>query len=138
MMENQNVRVGVGVFFLRDGKVLVGLRQGAHGANTWSLPGGHLEFSESIEDCAQREVIEETGLTIGSVRAIGFTNDIFLKEDKHYITLFVAADSLSGEAERREPEKSLEWRWVTWPEIPTPIFLPLQNFIQAGMSPLKK
>ena len=57
-------RVGVGVFVLRDGLVLLGLRRGAHGAGTWALPGGHLEFGEAVEHCAAREVHEETGLNM--------------------------------------------------------------------------
>ena len=60
MAENKIVRVGVGVFVWRDGRFIMGQRLGSHGANTWSVPGGHLEFGESWEDCAIREVKEET------------------------------------------------------------------------------
>jgi len=56
---------------------------------TWALPGGHLEFNESIEACAEREVLEETGLNVGHFRFLTATNDIMLAEGKHYVTLFV-------------------------------------------------
>lgn len=136
-MSDQEVRVGVGVFVIRDGKILVGHRIGSHGSKTWSLPGGHLEFGESVEACAKREVFEETGLGIGKVRSVGFTNDIFQTENKHYVTLFVAAAYVSGEPELKEPTKSLEWRWVEWPNIPQPIFLPLENFMKSRLSPFQ-
>lgn len=41
-------RVGIGVFIFKDGKFLIGHRHGSHGADTWALPGGHLDFGESF------------------------------------------------------------------------------------------
>jgi len=41
--------IGVGVCVVKDGKVLLGKRQNAHGDGCWCFPGGHLEFKESIE-----------------------------------------------------------------------------------------
>ena len=59
-MSQQIPRVGIAVFIFKDGKFLMGRRKGAHGEDTWSVPGGHLEFGEMIEDGARREVEEET------------------------------------------------------------------------------
>ncbi len=61
-MNNNIPLVGVGVIVIRNGGILLGKRIGSHGAGTWALPGGHLEYAERIEDCAAREVLEETGL----------------------------------------------------------------------------
>jgi len=41
-------RVGLGVLIIKDGKVLLGRRKGAHGEGTWAPPGGHLECGESF------------------------------------------------------------------------------------------
>lgn len=61
----EKVGVGVGVFVVRDDKTfLMGKRQNAHGHDSWSVPGGWLEFGETWEDAAKREVLEETGLKI--------------------------------------------------------------------------
>lgn len=42
--------------------MLLGKRAGSHGDGTWAPAGGHLEFGESIEACARREVRQATGL----------------------------------------------------------------------------
>lgn len=134
-IQARNPRVGVGVVVLREGRVLLGLRQGSHGAGTWALPGGHLEFGESVEQCAARETLEETGLVIEQVRPGPFTNDVMAAEDKHYVTLFVVADAVTGEPELREPQKCLRWAWFDWTDLPEPLFQPLQTLKRSGYAP---
>ena len=51
-MEQKIPKVGVGVIVRREGRILLGKRKGSHGENTWAPPGGHLEFMESVEECA--------------------------------------------------------------------------------------
>lgn len=80
-------KVGVGVLIINDSKMLLGKRKNSHGQGTWAPPGGHLEFGETLEECAKRELLEETGLIAESVKKLWFTNDIHLQEDKHYITI---------------------------------------------------
>lgn len=128
-------KVGVGVIVMRDGKVLMHERIGSHGANTWSFPGGHLEFGEAIEDCARREVREETGLEIAKLRIGPYTNDVFAGEGKHYVTLFVLADWVRGEAQVLEPEKCERWEWREWTNMPEPLFLPIRHLRKQGFNP---
>jgi 8-oxo-dGTP diphosphatase len=115
--------------------VLLGQRKGAHGTGTWAFPGGHLELGESIEACAQREVLEETGLKVGNIRHQAFTNDIFTRENKHYATLFVRADYESGEPGIMEPDKCDQWAWFSWGQFPSPLFLSLKNLLAQGFTP---
>lgn len=129
------VRVGVAAIVLRDSKVLIGRRKGAHGAGTWGLPGGHLEFGESVEACAMREVFEETGLRVAITGPAGFTNDVFLDEGRHYVTLFVLARCGAGEAQVREPDKCAVWEWREWDDLPRPLFRPLQSLVDSGYTP---
>lgn len=126
---DHTVRVGVAVIVMRDNKILLGERIGAHGANTWATPGGHLEFGETVEQCAIREVLEETGLNVSHIRKLDFTNDIFSAEKKHYITLYVQADYEGGEPTNKEPNKCLQWRWCDVHNLPSPLFTSLKNYI---------
>ncbi len=118
------VRVGVGVFVWKDGKFLIGQRQGSHGADTWSLPGGHLEFNETWEQCAAREVLEETGLTINNIQFLAVTNDIFTDEIKHYVTIWIKSDWKSGQPTITEPDKFIRLEWRSFDALPEPLFLP--------------
>jgi len=134
-MEKERPKIGIGVCVIKDGKVLFGKRKNAHGQGSWCFPGGHLELNENIEDCAKREVLEETGLSIKNLRFGPYTNDIFEKEGKHYATLFVIADYDSGELKLMEPEKCEKWDWFKWEELPQPLFLSVQNLLKGKYNP---
>ncbi len=131
---NKEVRVGVAAVILREGRVLLGERTGSHGANTWATPGGHLELGESIEECAKRETLEETGLVVNSFKKLSFTNDIFEKENKHYVTLYVVASCSNGEPQVMEPGKCKQWKWFELDELPEPLFLPLTNLLKEPVN----
>ncbi|MFZ1987547.1 MAG: NUDIX hydrolase [Minisyncoccia bacterium] len=135
-MQKDGPKVGVGVIVKKDGKVLVGQRKSSHGQGTWSFPGGHLEFGETVVQCALRETKEETGLSVKNAAFVTFTEDFFSGE-KHYVTLFVSADYDGGEVEIMEPEKWQEWKWFSWSELPEPLFLSFQNLLKQGYSPFE-
>lgn len=121
------VRVGVGAFVLSSSQqspqnptFLIGKRLGSHGAGTYALPGGHLEFGETPEECAAREVLEETGLEVKNVRFLTATNDILEKEGKHYVTMFMVCERSNEEEEEprvTEPDKCEGWEWSSWEEL---------------------
>lgn len=128
-------KIGVSAIVMRDGKVLVGKRRGAHGPGTWSFPGGHLEFGEELEDAVRRETLEEAGIKIKNLRFAAVTNDIHETERKHYITVFFACDYDSGQVNVMEPETCEEWRWAEWTKLPEPLFLPNRNLLKSGYDP---
>ncbi len=121
----RRVIVGLGVLVIRDGKVLVGKRKGAHGSGKWAFPGGHQDFGESWEVCGPREVEEETGMTVKFryfdpdrlQKFLCVTDDHMVEDDKHYNTVYIVCDWVSGEPELKEPDKCEGWEWVTFREI---------------------
>jgi 8-oxo-dGTP diphosphatase len=125
--------VGVGVLVLREGDVLLGLRRGSHGAGTWSPPGGHLEFGEEPETCARRETLEESGIAIDDCEFVGITNDIFVAESRHYVTLFYRARAWRGSPTVLEPEKCDAWQWWPLDALPENLFLPLRHMLDKGL-----
>lgn len=117
-------RVGIGVMMQNEtGEVLLGLRQGSHGAGEWSFPGGHLEWGETVFETAVREVKEETGLSVGKMELISVADEMrYIKTDnKHYLNIGVRAEYAGGEPQVREPEKCKEWRWFSLNNLPEKI-----------------
>ena len=111
-------------------QLLLGKRISAHSENSWQFPGGHLEFGETVEACARREAEEEAGIIIGNITPSGYTNDVFIDADKHYVTLFVSADYESGKLTVMEPDKCDQWQWFAWNQLPEPLFMPIRNFLK--------
>lgn len=135
---DQAPRVGLGVLIVKDHKILLGKRMNSHGHCSWSLPGGHLEFGESLEECARREVMEETGLETHPAKFVTITNDIFLEEQKHYVSILMVAQYKNGSLTLKEPDKCERWEWFDWKKLPSPLFLPLHNLVSNGMFPVEQ
>ena len=113
-------QVGVGVVFVREGKVFLAKRQGSHGEDTWASAGGHLEWEESLEDCARREALEELGVTVGELRFLCISN--ILAYGKHYVDVEFLGDIGSQEPRLAEPEAFSESGWFPLDDLPQPLF----------------
>ena len=128
-------RVGVGVIIEHDGQVLLLKRRQVHGAGTWSTPGGHLEFGESPEACAIREVQEETGVTIEDAQFIAITNDCFEENGKHYVTIWMQGRYVSGKPVINAAYEMSAVGWFSWDNLPGVLFLPLQHLLDGQCYP---
>ena len=123
--------VGVGVIIERNETVLLQHRTGAHGEGTWSCPGGHIDFGETLEECARRETWEEVGLEVGAVTFHAITNDLFPDEKKHDITVWVRAEYIGGEPVVRSAREVTDVGWFPWNQLPEPLFTPLKNLTEG-------
>jgi 8-oxo-dGTP diphosphatase len=125
-------KVAVGVIILREGKLLLGERIGSFGAGTFTLPGGHCEFGESFEETAAREAFEETGLAVTGLKVVSISNAVVY--DKHYVTVGVVGEALSGEPFNAEPDRNKGWKWYDPRALPDNLFLPSKRTIEQWLS----
>jgi 8-oxo-dGTP diphosphatase len=108
----------------REGALLLVRHQKPDSDPYWVLPGGRLEPDETIPECADRELTEETGLTAGFSGVLYVSE--FLREGRHTIDV-VARMSLQGDGEANlgsDPEVApgteptlREVRWVSVDEL---------------------
>jgi 8-oxo-dGTP pyrophosphatase MutT (NUDIX family) len=117
-IKNMPVKIvaGGGIVSNDENKILFQFRRGK-----WDLPKGKLEDGENIEDCAVREVEEETGLkNVKLGKLIGITNHSYKEKDEeieketHWFEMTV-----SGEQELvpQLEEDITDLRWVAEPEV---------------------
>ncbi len=110
----------VSVLVLKNGKALLNFRKGSFASEMFGTPGGKLENMETFQQCADREAMEEAGITIGPVQFVCLLNN-FAHAPHHFINLCVVANWAAGEPQVLEPEKCASWGWYDLDNPPSPL-----------------
>lgn len=94
---------------------------------------------ESFEDCAVREVKEETGLDIEKIEVVKLINNVILDgpQPSHFVVGFVRAvqSDLDQEPVNIEPDKCDGWAWYEWSSLPNPLLPAFETLVKSGFSP---
>ncbi|MDH4413262.1 MAG: NUDIX domain-containing protein [Rhizobium sp.] len=113
--------LGVGLAILRDGKLLLCRRMKAPEAGHWNIVGGKVDHMEPAELAARREAEEETGLSIGTIRYLGVTEQRIEADRQHWVSLLYVTDDTTGEPQLTEPDKLSEIGWYELDDLPQPL-----------------
>ena len=116
-------RVRVAVIIIDDGKIVL-VRHEKYGKTYWVLPGGGVDFGESLEEAAVREVKEEINLDI-AVDKLVFVNDS-LPEDlhRHVVNVYFTGRILGGELKLGPDSIMREVRYFPVEELANLLFYP--------------
>ncbi|MBS4223182.1 NUDIX hydrolase [Bacillus sp. FJAT-49682] len=100
------------------------LQQRVFPYGVWGLPGGLMELAESTEDCARREVYEETGLNIGKLQLINVSSgpQNFVKaqngDEFYVVTIVYATKHILGGQVKDHDEESLKLQYYPFDQLP--------------------
>jgi ADP-ribose pyrophosphatase YjhB (NUDIX family) len=111
--------VGVGVVVLKEDSVLLIRRGKSPRRGEWSIPGGLQELGETIYAAGAREVMEETGVSIGEPRLIDIIDAIRPDDEGrikfHYTLIDLVADWVGGEP--RAGSDAMHAEWVSFERV---------------------
>ena len=111
--------VAVGAIVAKDGRVLLVRRGQPPSEGLWAIPGGRVELGETLQAAAEREIEEETGLTISAGDPV-HTFDVILRDEAgrirfHYVIVDLLAVYMSGVLQPGDDARDA--RWVTQDEL---------------------
>lgn len=114
-------RVAVGAIVFKDNKILLVRRGKPPADNLWAIPGGRVEIGETLQEAAEREILEETGIAIRA-RVPVYTFDVIDRDSRgrirfHYVIVDLTADYIRGEP--RAGDDASAARWISSDELAT-------------------
>jgi len=114
MRDPPQIILGVAaVIWNKDGEVLLIRRRKAPRKGEWSLPGGKVEFGESLVEAVMREVLEETGLRVeilGLIDVVESIREVSAgSPDGHFVLVDFGAKVISGTASAGSDAADAKW-----------------------------
>jgi ADP-ribose pyrophosphatase len=98
---------------VRDGRILLVRRANPPGKGLWAIPGGRLELGETLKEAAEREIREETGLSVRAGEPV-YTFDVILRDDEgrvkfHYVIVDLLAEYVDGTLKADDDVDAVRW-----------------------------
>ena len=106
-------RVAVGAIVFKDDKVLLVRRGKPPAEDLWAIPGGRVEIGETLQQAAEREILEETGIIIRALEPV-FTFDVIDRDVDgrarfHYVIVDLTADYIRGDPRAGDDASAACW-----------------------------
>jgi ADP-ribose pyrophosphatase len=112
-------RLAVGAVVVHQDRVLLVRRAKAPAQGLWAIPGGSVRLGETLRQAAEREILEETGLTVRAGEVVLTFETIRRDPDGrvrfHYVIVDLLAEYLTGEP--TPADDAAEARWFSADQI---------------------
>lgn len=110
---SQTPKIGALAVVLHESKVLLVQRNKQPDAGLWGFPGGHVEWGETVQEAAVRELREETGVAAEPMAYIE-NLDLLLRDSDglvraHYLLVGVACRYVSGDPVAADDARDARW-----------------------------
>jgi 8-oxo-dGTP diphosphatase len=117
-------RLGVGAF-IRDesGRLLLVQRRREPEAGHWGLPGGKVDFGETVEAAVVREIEEELGVALRLDGLLCLVDQIDRAAGTHWVAPVYRAAIAAGDPVNREPAALAAIGWFAPDALPQPLTL---------------
>ena len=106
-------QVGVGAVVFHDGAVLLVQRRNPPCADEWAIPGGKVRLGETLQEAAEREILEETGIHIKAGEPVYafdlIENDASGQVRWHYAIIDLQAEYIDGEIQAADDAGAAAW-----------------------------
>jgi ADP-ribose pyrophosphatase len=117
----EHPRAAVGAVVFKDDKVLLVRRGRPPAIGQWAIPGGNVKLGETLQQAAEREILEETGIVIRARDPV-YTFDAIVRDEDgavqfHYVIVDLAADYIDGSP--RPGDDADEVRWLDAQDLET-------------------
>lgn len=140
-MKRPVIEIAVFVFdHTLPGQIILGRRKQLLGGGLYQVPCSEVEFGETWEEAAYREVLESTTIHIRDIAICSIVDTVEPQADYHSVTVFmrgVADTTQTALPTAMQPDRCDSWHWRPWDSLPPPsdLYWPLRDYRLEGLQP---
>jgi ADP-ribose pyrophosphatase len=108
---------GIGAVVLHDQQVLLVKRAKPPKQGLWCIPGGKIRFGETLQQAAEREIQEETGIIVKAGNPV-YVFDLIDNDNFHYVVVDLLAEYISGTPKPNDDASDARWFAIHEIELP--------------------